>query len=125
MVCLTSSAISSEGGVGVCGEEFFDGAFDDAGAGDAGVDDDVGLACAEEGAGHEGVVFGDVCEDDHFGASEAVDGFGGFGDFEHGVGDEVDGVDVDAGAGGADVDGGADVGGFGEGAGEGFEGEVV
>ena len=110
-----------EGGVGVGGEEFFDGAFDDAGAGDACVDDDVGLACAEEGAGHEGVVFGDVCEDDHFGAAEAVDGLGGFGDLEHGLGDEVDGVDVDAGAGGADVDGGADVGGFGEGAGEGFD----
>ncbi len=110
-----------EGGAGVGAQELFNGAFDDAGAADADVDDALGFTGAEHGTGHEGVVFGHVGEDDNLGAAEAADMAAVGGGLDDLFGDKAHGIDVDAGAGGADVDGGADAAGLGEGLGEGFD----
>ena len=61
------------GEVGVLGQRVDDRA-DHAGAGDADVDDLVGLAGAVDGAGHERVVLDHVGEDHELGAADAVVG---------------------------------------------------
>ena len=99
--------------VGVLGKRAHDGAHD-AGAGDAHVDDHVGLADAVYGAGHERVVLDHVAEDDELRAADAVAVGGGRGRRLDRLGHAHDRVHVDARARGGDVDRRADALGCGE-----------
>ena len=85
--------------------DLFERDFDDSGTGDADVDDAVVFARAEERARHEGVVLDGVGEHDQLCASDAVavasEVGGAFEDAAH----QADGVHIDAGFGGGDVDG--------------------
>ena len=90
------------GDVGV--GDLFERMADDTGAGDADVDDTVGLTGAVEGACHEGVVFDGVAEDDQFGGGDTFAVGRLFRALPDDLPHEGDRVHVDAGLGGADVD---------------------
>ena len=102
-----------------------DGLFHHAGTGDAHVDDHVGLADAEIGAGHEGHVLRNVGEHHELGAAYAVAIFGGVGHLDDLAAHESHGVHVDAGLGGSHVDGGTDAVGGGERFGQGVDERAV
>ena len=78
-----------------------------AGAGNAGVDHDFRFAHAVECSGHEGVILGNVAEDNELGAAEAAVVGGEFRRFFDDLTHCVDGVHVDARFGGTDVHRGA------------------
>ena len=84
------------------------GVVDHARAGDAHVDDLLGLPHPVEGSGHEGVVLHGVAKDHQLRAAETVLVRGAGGGRFHDLPHQADGIHVDARPGGAHVDGGAD-----------------
>ena len=98
-----------------------DGLLDHAGAGDAHVDDHVGLAHAQVGTGHEGHVLRDVGEDHQLGAAKAAAVGRGLGHLEDLFAHQGHGIHIDAGAGRGHVDGGADAVRGGQGFGQGLD----
>ena len=90
-----------------------------AGAGNAHVDDPLGLTHAVEGAGHEGVVLHGVAEHHQLGAAEAALVGSALGQVLDGAAHEGHSVHVDARLGGAHIDAGAHQIGGGQGLGDG------
>ena len=91
------------------------------GAGNADMDLAVRLSRAVESTGHKRVIFGCIAENHQFGIAHAHVIFGQLGGLAHHAAHQANGVHIDAGFGGTDVDAGADQVGFGQCTGNAFD----